>query len=64
MAGWRLVCPISTPWHVLTAHGGSVITITLLGALTAHFVAARARRSWQSEFLRFRALPSIERIGF
>ena len=44
-AGWRLICPISTPWHVLTAHGGSVITITLLSALTAHFVAARGRRS-------------------
>jgi hypothetical protein len=44
-AGWRLICPISTPWHVLTAHGGSVISITLLSALTAHLVAARARRS-------------------
>ena len=44
-AGWRLICPISTPWHVLTAHGGSVLTITVLSALTAHFVAARARRS-------------------
>ena len=44
-AGWRLICPISTPWHVLTAHGGSVITIALLSALTAHLVAVRARRS-------------------
>ncbi len=44
-AGWRLICPISTPWHVLTAHGGSVISITLLSALTAHLVAVRARRS-------------------
>jgi hypothetical protein len=43
--GWRLICPISTPWHVLTAHGGSVITITLLSALTADLVASRARRS-------------------
>jgi hypothetical protein len=43
-AGWRLICPISTPWHVLTAHGGSVISISLLSALTAHLVAARARR--------------------
>src|SRR5262249_17479141 len=47
-AGWRLICPISTPWHVLTAHGGSVLSITLLSALTAHLVAARARRSWPS----------------
>jgi hypothetical protein len=44
-AGWRLICPISTPWHVLTAHGGSVITITLLSALAAHLVAVRARES-------------------
>ncbi len=44
-AGWRLICPISTPWHVLTAHGGSVITIALLSALVAHLVATRARRS-------------------
>jgi len=43
-AGWRLICPISTPWHVLTAHGGSVITVALLSALTAHLVAVRARR--------------------
>jgi len=44
-AGWRLICPISTPWHVLTAHGGAVISITLLSALAAHLVAVRARRS-------------------
>jgi hypothetical protein len=44
-AGWRLICPISTPWHVLTAHAGSVITISLLSALIAHLVDARARRS-------------------
>src|SRR5262245_22414876 len=43
-AGWRLICPISTPWHVLTAHAGAVITISLLSALTAHLVARRARR--------------------
>jgi hypothetical protein len=46
-AGWRLICPISTPWHVLTAHGGSLVSITLLSALTAHLVAERARRSFQ-----------------
>ena len=40
-AGWRLICPISTPWHVLTAHGGSMISITLLSALIAHLVAVR-----------------------
>jgi hypothetical protein len=44
-AGWRLICPISTPWHVLIAHGGSVISIALLSAFTAHLIAVRARRS-------------------
>src|SRR5262249_55321415 len=40
-AGWRLICPISTPWHVLTAHGGAIISITVLSALAAHLVAGR-----------------------
>jgi hypothetical protein len=44
-AGWRLICPISTPWHVLTAHGGSVVTIALLSALFAQRVGARSRNS-------------------
>lgn len=44
-AGWRLICPISTPWHVLTAHGGSLISIALLSALIAHLVAARTPSS-------------------
>jgi hypothetical protein len=43
-AGWRLICPISTPWHVLTAHGGSLVSIALLSALAAHLIAGRARR--------------------
>lgn len=44
-AGWRLICPISSPWHVLIAHGGSVVALTLLSALTAHLVAGRGWRS-------------------
>jgi len=44
-AGWRLVCPVSAPWHVLTAHGGATISTTVLGAVVAHVVAVRARRS-------------------
>jgi hypothetical protein len=44
-AGWRLICPISAPWHVLIAHGGSVITVGLLSAITAHVVARRAPQS-------------------
>jgi hypothetical protein len=40
-ASWRLVCPVSDPWHVLTAHGGAVIVLTAIGALAAHFAARR-----------------------
>jgi len=42
-AGWRLICPISTPWHVLTAHGGSAISVAVVSALLAHLVAKRVR---------------------
>jgi hypothetical protein len=32
-AGWRLYCHISDPVHVLLAHGGSVLALSVLGAL-------------------------------
>jgi Negative regulator of sigma F len=41
-ATWRLICPVSDPWHVLTAHGSVVLALSALGALTAE-VAARRR---------------------
>jgi phosphate/sulfate permease len=32
-AGWRIACPISTPWHALGAHGAAIIATVILGAL-------------------------------
>jgi hypothetical protein len=31
-AGWRIACPISTPWHALGAHGSAIIATVILGA--------------------------------
>ncbi len=37
-AGWRIACPVSTPWHALGAHGAAIIATVLLGALIGrHF---------------------------
>lgn len=41
-ATWRLVCPVSDPWHVITGHGGAVLTLTVAGAVGG-YVAARRR---------------------
>jgi hypothetical protein len=45
-ASWRLVCPISDPWHVLAGHGSAVLVLTIVGAAGA-YLAARSpgRRS-------------------
>jgi hypothetical protein len=43
-ATWRLLCPVSDPWHVLVGHGGALVTLTLVGAVGAA-VAARRRVS-------------------
>jgi hypothetical protein len=32
-AGWRIACPVSTPWHALGAHGAAIIATVVLGAL-------------------------------
>ncbi len=40
-AGWRLACPVSDPWHVLTGHGGAVLVLTAIGAMAAQIVARR-----------------------
>jgi hypothetical protein len=37
-AGWRIACPISTPWHALGAHGAAIIATALLGALIGRFL--------------------------
>lgn len=40
-ATWRLVCPVSDPWHVITGHGGAVLALTAIGALGAYVAAQR-----------------------
>ncbi len=40
-AGWRIACPISTPWHALGAHGAAIIATVILGALIGHFLGNR-----------------------
>lgn len=32
-ASWRMVCPVSAPLHVITAHGGAIIFLGVLGYL-------------------------------
>jgi hypothetical protein len=41
--GWRLACPISTPWHLLTAHVPAMISAVALGAVVAHLMASPRR---------------------
>ena len=43
--GWRLACPISTPWHLLTAHAPAMVSTVALGAAVAHLMASSLRRS-------------------
>jgi hypothetical protein len=40
-AGWRIACPVSTPWHALGAHGAAIIATVLLGALIGRYLANR-----------------------
>jgi hypothetical protein len=40
-AGWRIACPISTPWHALGAHGTAIIVTVILGALIGRFLENR-----------------------
>lgn len=40
-AGWRIACPISTPWHALGAHGAAIIATVVLGALIGRFLGNR-----------------------
>lgn len=49
-AGWRIACPISTPWHALGAHGAAIIATVILGAIIGRSLGNRrlhagARRS-------------------
>jgi hypothetical protein len=40
-AGWRIACPVSTPWHALGAHGLAIIATVILGALLGRFLGNR-----------------------
>jgi hypothetical protein len=42
-AGWRIACPISTPWHALGAHGAAIIATTLV---TLRLSPGRAGGFW------------------
>ena len=40
-AGWRIACPVSTPWHALGAHGAAIIATVILGALIGRSLGNR-----------------------
>ena len=40
-AGWRIACPISTPWHSLGAHGAAIVATVILGALIGRYLGNR-----------------------
>src|SRR6516164_2275413 len=40
-AGWRIACPVSTPWHSLGAHGAAIIATVIVGALIGRFLGNR-----------------------
>ena len=40
-AGWRVACPVSTPWHALGAHGAAIIATVILGAFIGRFLGNR-----------------------
>ena len=44
-AGWRIACPVSTPWHALGAHGAAIIATVIVGALIGRFFAHPRSRS-------------------
>jgi hypothetical protein len=44
-AGWRIACPISTPWHSLGAHGAAIIATVIVGALIGRYLGNRRLHS-------------------
>ena len=41
-AGWRIACPVSTPWHTLGAHGAAIIATVILGAVIGRSLGNRS----------------------
>ena len=44
-AGWRIACPVSTPWHALGAHGAALVATVILGALIGRYLGNRRLQS-------------------
>jgi hypothetical protein len=40
-AGWRLACPLSTPWHAIGAHGSAIVATALIGSFAARQISKR-----------------------
>ena len=49
-AGWRIACPVSTPWHALGAHGAAIIATVVLGALIGRFPGNRRLSAGRRHF--------------
>ena len=59
-AGWRVACPVSTPWHSLGAHGAAIIATVLLGAFIGRFLADRRSR-WRRRIADPAPAPRLNR---
>lgn len=44
-SAWRLFCEVADPVHVLTAHGGAILLLTLVGAVGSSLVSRWRRPS-------------------
>src|SRR5262245_652101 len=42
-AGWRIACPVSTPWHALGSHGAAIVATVISGALIGRLLGSRRR---------------------
>ncbi|MBV8820057.1 MAG: hypothetical protein JO022_16960 [Acidobacteriaceae bacterium] len=40
-SGWRIACPVSTPWHALGSHGAAIVATVFLGAFIGRALGNR-----------------------